>query len=133
MRLNQLKRLSHLIRHEIRDEEFDMAVWLNKKPKGRHCGTTGCAIGHGISRFKDWQDEGFVLQAYDNGQAVPVFGEHENFCAIAEFFGIRIMDALKLFNPFFGDCSKGTRDEFSDYLDRFILDHQSQRPTTHKE
>lgn len=90
---------------------FNMNTWLNRANPFRTdqfsgnepaaCGTVACAAGH-AARIPEFRKLGFKLVSYDyygERNYYPGYKDKTGFSAVAEFFGLALMDAEILFSP----------------------------------
>jgi hypothetical protein len=92
--------LQHWVSPIYEDREIREKGWFRERVRiERHqCGTAGCAIGW--AAVDPWfVEHGFHLQLRASDQYVrPVFGNHENWGAVAKFFGLSKKEAHLLFD-----------------------------------
>lgn len=114
MEKERLLKLADLLDRDAKNKKgikFDLGYWgyrdaakRTTKPKriAVDCGTTACAIGLAcISGAFKSDGLTFKLVSKDNGGGnnfVPLYGGHDSFSAVQEFFGITMFDAHYLFS-----------------------------------
>lgn len=88
----------------VPEEKFDLEEWTNvdtleKMPEltGKTCESTACAVGW-ASAIPEFKEIGFHFELNEDQEyLIPVWGDHKNWDAVREFFGLSIGQAEKLF------------------------------------
>lgn len=82
----------NLFRQDIKN--FDMEMWCVRGDTPS-CGFSACAVGHAM------HDPRFIAQGLkcDEDSFLPVFGKHDYWAAVREFFEIESETAFLLFLP----------------------------------
>ncbi len=72
---------------------FDLASWLGRDP--HTCGTRACAVGEAcfIPEFKK-----AGLRLTEGSLFMPTYKNRDSWDAVCAFFGIKMLQAIRLFN-----------------------------------
>lgn len=106
----------------IPSENFNLDTW-RKRDEGATCGTIACAAGW-LTLHPKFQELG-LKSVVGHGHYLhrPVFNGKENIDALAELFGIKWADALRLFREKGYLESGGHKQVFLRRLREFLQEH----------
>ena len=76
------------------ERAFDLAAWFGRDPYT--CGTRACAVGEACF-IPEFKKAGLSLTE-DTPFVVPTYKDSDSWGAVCAFFGIKMLQAIRLFN-----------------------------------